>query len=302
MTANISKATKAAVRVFDADLIVVLIVSVLGLAFVAVPKLSDSSVRSVLETALLLFVPGYALLAATFSRKSDLSGLERIALSFGLSIAVVPLLAFGLALTAWGVSANSVAIAVFLFVIAGTAAAYARRRALPLRERFSVSFGMLAPSTTMRAYREKGRPHGILIILLVCAILFSASALAYAFLTPEPQERYTEFYLLAPGGKMQGYPTNITLGDTQNVTVSVANHEGTDVNYTLLATLNDSSTSTTLYSGNLSVANGQTVRETIALKPNLVGNNERINFILYRASDPTIPYRETYLVVNVTAP
>jgi uncharacterized membrane protein len=101
---------------------------------------------------------------------------------------------------------------------------------------------------------------------------------------------------------MQGYPTNITLGDTQNVTVSVANHEGTDVNYTLLATLNDSSTSTTLYSGNLSVANGQTVRETIALKPNLVGNNERINFILYRASDPTIPYRETYLVVNVTAP
>ena len=44
----------------------------------------------------MLFLPGYALIATLFPRKDDLDGIERIALSFGLSIAITPLL--GLAL------------------------------------------------------------------------------------------------------------------------------------------------------------------------------------------------------------
>ena len=148
--------------------------------------------------------------------------------------------------------------------------------------------------------RAGSRPHSILIILLASAIFFSAAALAYSFLTPEPRETYTEFYLLGSGGKMQDYPANLTLGQTQLVTVGIANHEGTDVNYTLLAALNDSTTSTVLYSGNLTIANGQTVQETITLKPNRLGSNERIDFVLHRATDLTTLYRQTYLITNVT--
>jgi uncharacterized membrane protein len=300
MTANTSKGTNSAARVLDADLVVVLVVSVVGLAFVIVPQISGIGFRPVIEIALLLFAPGYALLAAIFPGKTDLSGLERIALSFGLSIAVVPLLAFGLASTAWGIGAESIAIATIFFIFASSAAAYARRSFLPLRERFSVRFGAFAPFIKTLVSRADSRPHSILIILLASAILFSASALAYSFLTPEPRESNTELYLLGPGGKMQGYPANLTFGQTQLVTVGIANHEGTDVNYTLLAALNDSTTSTVLYSGNLTIANGQTVQETITLKPNLLGSNERIDFVLYRATDLTTPYRQTYLITNVT--
>jgi uncharacterized membrane protein len=41
---------------------------------------------------MVLFFPGYTLISALFPRKDSLSGVERLALSFGLSIAVVPLI------------------------------------------------------------------------------------------------------------------------------------------------------------------------------------------------------------------
>ena len=52
-----------------------------------------------LGLAMVLFLPGYTQIAALFSRKDDLDGIERIALSFGLSIAVVPLIGLGLNLS-----------------------------------------------------------------------------------------------------------------------------------------------------------------------------------------------------------
>lgn len=46
-----------------------------------------------------LFIPGYILIAALFTKKDDLDTIERIALSFGLSTAVVPLLGLTLSFT-----------------------------------------------------------------------------------------------------------------------------------------------------------------------------------------------------------
>ena len=37
---------------------------------------------------MVLFIPGYVLISASFSKKNDLDTIERIALSFGMSIAV----------------------------------------------------------------------------------------------------------------------------------------------------------------------------------------------------------------------
>jgi len=47
---------------------------------------------------LVLFLPGYTLIATLFPRKDDLDGIERVALSFGLSIAITPLLGLALIL------------------------------------------------------------------------------------------------------------------------------------------------------------------------------------------------------------
>jgi uncharacterized membrane protein len=149
--------------------------------------------------------------------------------------------------------------------------------------------------------RTEGKTHLGLVILLTVSILFSAAAVVYSIATPQPQENYTELYLLGPGGTMQGYPTNFTLGQSKPVIVGITNHENQDMNYTLVVQINNTANTTTLYTGHLAVANGQTSDKTISLDPNLTGQNIRVNFLLYRDGITSTPYRETYLLVNVTA-
>jgi uncharacterized membrane protein len=63
--------------------------------------LSETVFRNILGLPLVLFLPGYALIAALFPAKSDLDVLKEQPLSFGLSIAVVPLIGLGLNYTPW---------------------------------------------------------------------------------------------------------------------------------------------------------------------------------------------------------
>jgi len=59
--------------------------------------------RYVLGSLFVLFLPGYALIEALFPKKADLEGLERMALSIGLSLALVPLVGLALNYTPWGI-------------------------------------------------------------------------------------------------------------------------------------------------------------------------------------------------------
>lgn len=99
---------------------------------------------------------------------------------------------------------------------------------------------------------------------------------------------------------MQGYPTNFSVGQTKPATVAIANHENRDENYLLVVSLTNGNTSTTLYSGRQTVANGQTVEKNLSLTPNRAGNNMRIDFLLYLDDLTGSPYRQLYLLVNVS--
>jgi len=59
--------------------------------------------RYVLGTVLVLFLPGYALVEALYPRGDELSPLERLALSIGLSLALVPLVGLVLNYTPFGI-------------------------------------------------------------------------------------------------------------------------------------------------------------------------------------------------------
>ena len=77
---------------FLRDLTLVIALTLACILFVLAPRLNETPVRIVLGLLLVLFLPGYSLIAALFPGRDDLDGIERIALSFGLSIAVVPLI------------------------------------------------------------------------------------------------------------------------------------------------------------------------------------------------------------------
>jgi uncharacterized membrane protein len=85
-----------------------------------------------------LFFPGYALISALFPERDRLGGIERLALSFGLSIAVVPLIGLILNFTPWGIKLYPIVISVTIFILIASAVAWYRQRKLAPDQRFRV--------------------------------------------------------------------------------------------------------------------------------------------------------------------
>ena len=131
-------------RDFPKDLALVILLTLSCILFVLTPPLNETPVRVVLGLLLVLFLLGYSLIAALFPGKDDLDGIERIALSFGLSIAVVPLLGLALDYTPFGIRLVPMlaGLSVFAVLVAGIAAV--RRFELLEADRFALEIGWLA--------------------------------------------------------------------------------------------------------------------------------------------------------------
>ena len=102
----------------DFDLALVIFITLLCILFVLIPPLNETPVRIILGLPLVLFLPGYALIATLFPQKGDLDGIERIALSFGLSIAITPLLGLALNYTPFGIRLTPILTILSVFTIA----------------------------------------------------------------------------------------------------------------------------------------------------------------------------------------
>ncbi|MEM1674097.1 MAG: DUF1616 domain-containing protein [Candidatus Bathyarchaeia archaeon] len=70
--------------------------------------------RYALGSIMVLFLPGYSLVEALYPSEGDLSPLERLALSIGLSLALVPLIGLILNYTPWGIRLTPIIIATTL--------------------------------------------------------------------------------------------------------------------------------------------------------------------------------------------
>jgi len=75
---------------------------VLGLV-VAILFFPSNVLRIVLGLPFVLFFPGYTLMSALFPKREGMSGIERVALSLGVSIAIVPIIGLILNYTIWGI-------------------------------------------------------------------------------------------------------------------------------------------------------------------------------------------------------
>ncbi|NAS89900.1 hypothetical protein C4E24_09280, partial [ANME-1 cluster archaeon AG-394-G21] len=114
-------------RKIPSDLALVIFLTLLCIPFVLIPPLNETPVRIILGLPLVLFLPGYALIAALFIREDDLDGIERVALSFGLSIANSPLLGLALNYTPFGIRLTPILIVLSVFTISLAIGAYVRR-------------------------------------------------------------------------------------------------------------------------------------------------------------------------------
>ena len=82
-------------------------------------------IRYVLGSFFVLFLPGYSLIRALFGSK-ELDNIERLALSIGLSLALVPLAGLLLNYSPWGIRTTPVTLSLLALTLAFASAAVAR--------------------------------------------------------------------------------------------------------------------------------------------------------------------------------
>ncbi|AKB18810.1 MULTISPECIES: DUF1616 domain-containing protein [unclassified Methanosarcina] len=284
------------------DLLTVIGLVILTDLFVLMPGLSETVFRNILGLPLVLFLPGYALIAALFPAKSDLDGIERTALSFGLSIAVVPLIGLFLNYTPWGIRLLPILLSLSLFTFAMCGLAYLRRVELPEADAFEVPFKKTALGLKAEILEKPGSGlDKALTIILVLSILLSVVTLFYVILTPKEGEHFTEFYILGPEGIADNYPTNYTLGGSGTVIVGIVNHEYSPVNYTMDVKLENKSLPLPENLQQITLAHNETWEEPLTLSPPIEGKDMKLEFLLFNETDKNTPYRDLHLWINVNS-
>jgi uncharacterized membrane protein len=289
------------VKNVPSDLLIVIGFVVVTDILVLTPWLNETAVRNILGLFLVLFLPGYSLIAALFPAKSDLEWIERLALSFGMSIAVVPLMGLGLNYTPWGIRFIPILISLSAFILLMCGIAYLRRKELPEAEAFKVPFRESAISLKAKL-TDKSEPEmdRVLTILLVLSIVLSITTFIYVVMTPKQGEHFTEFYILGPEGKADNYTTKYVLGESGTVTVGIVNNEYRPVNYTMELRLENRSLPLPENQKHISLAHNETWEKPVTFTPTSEGKDMKLEFLLFNETVGSIPYRELHLWIDVS--
>ncbi len=223
------------------DLVIVMVWAVLT---VLVVKLLPEFValRTIFSIPFLLFLPGYALVSAFWPRRYEekkggekedrISILERVALSFGLSIAVVAIIGLGLNFTPWGIRLYPIMGAIFGFIVIFAFIALFRRMGLLVEERFVLDVSVERPSINEWEMIDKVLAVGIVIVLIA-----AFTTLAYVITVPTEGKKFTQLYILHDNEIVNEYPTALTTGENATVRVGVICNEWRTVNYTVVANI-----------------------------------------------------------------
>lgn len=289
------------------DLLAVVVLGLALIPFVAIE--ATGPVRIVLGLFFVLFLPGYALIATLFPGSKDIDWIERVALSLGLSIAVVPLLGLVLNYTPWGIRLESIITTVLMFTVGMCAVAYYRRMRLPVEERLS-----FAVNIQPIAWKEYAPLDKALTIVLVASVILTAGVFAYVMIVPHEGEKFTEFYILDKNGTAADYPTRLNVSEQGTVIVGVNNHESSTMNYTVRIVL-----VTVQFVYNVSTGRNDTIEIanlTLDSRSAFVGDgldwkwffnftvsqlgDYKLRFLLYTNDQQSTPYRSLHLWIKVT--
>jgi uncharacterized membrane protein len=189
----------------------------------------DSTVRTILGLPFLIFIPGYTFIFALFPTKKENKGIdniERIALSFGFSIAIVSLLGLVLNFTPWQIRLEPILLCLFFFIIAVGFLASFRWKAIPLEQRFILSF-------EVSLHKSNNKLDNILTIILSISIIIAAASVIYIIVTPKMGETFTEFYILGPTRNITDYPRYLTIDENASIIIGLVNHEYKTMNYSI---------------------------------------------------------------------
>jgi len=327
-----------AIRSLPADLAAVLVLVVATNLVVLVPLLNQTPLRIVFGVPFLLFLPGYAFIAVLFPEAGSpsdpdatddepaanvggygIDGIERVALSMGLSIAIVPAVGLVLNFTPFGIRLIPVLLSISSLTVALTALAAARRQALPESDQLHIPYRDWLATGREELFEPDSRRDSVLNIALVASIVLAVGVVGFAVMVPPEGEAFTEFYLLTEDDDgelvIDNYPSEFTVGDSQPVIVGIGNQENEPMEYTVVVQLQavetEGNQTTVLERQELdrfestTIADNETHHIPYEITPTMTGDELRLQFLLYRDSPPEAPtvensYRDNHLWIDVS--
>lgn len=311
----------------------VLVVTTVLLADVLVmAAIGWAPLRFVLGAIVLFFLPGYALLAALYPERprrttdgratvpqlvephDGLVFTERLALSFGTSVALVPIAAVTLGAFGFGLTPSTI-LGCLTVVVVGCALAGAVRRARLAPNNRYVPFGRRAARGDGGSVRWGYRGSRTLAIGLVLAIALTGGALAYGIATEPASSDYTSASLLTTGDDgravVSAYPGNATVGEPVELTLRTHNHRSQPINVTAVATLERVATDgdtvvdrEELRTLSTDLGPNERFNATHEVTPTFAGEDLRLAYYLYHGAPPSsigpqTADRELYLRIDV---
>jgi len=296
----------------DMAAVILGIVAIVGLYAVEAAQ----PLRFLAAVPLLLFLPGYVLIGVLFPRggptgqqSSSASGrsaavgdrtrvglAERLALSVGLSVALIPLLGISLELLPVAAFDGTIFPTLVVFVLVGAVVASVRRLRTPAADRFRLPLSELRAAITAPFDSAMPRGERVATIALAVALLVAVVATGYVFAVPPSGEGFTDLRVMtgSPADPSLGeYPKEITANGTE-LLVGIDNREGSQQTYTVVVTADQlieqtgsvrPIESTELARFETQLADGQRRLQPVTITPDTSGEY-RLNYYLYRGPAP----------------
>jgi len=263
-----------------------------AILFVIIAFLPNNTLRVVIGLPVIIFFPGYTLFTALLPGRGRLDSIERVVFSFGLSLAIVPVIGLLLNYSPWGIHLYPIMISLFGFIFSMSTIGWYRERQLSEEERISLNIKMKFPQL-IRLWSSQNTTNKIFSGLLVVLIFGSLGVMGYIISLPKYGTKYTEFYFPE---KITG-PQTIIEGQPSTVFLEIVNHEKATETYRLEITIDGGKIQEI---DNVNLSDEAKWEQNVAFTPTQTGTNQKIAFLLYQGNGTSI-YGQLTLWVNVVA-
>ncbi len=303
------------------DMKIVLLWTALCIVSIYTPVINQSFLRLILALPLILFIPGYVLLAALFPDSTDIDTIERVVLSIGTSIVITPLIGLCLNFTSWGIRLDPLIISLTAVIVVLVIIAGIRRTRTSPESRYTIPVPEIRQTVQNEwALRNGSKRDRILFFVSIFAIGLVILSAALVITLPKPGEKFSEFFVLGEYRTADSYPRVIIPDISYPMYVGIGNHEFRTINYSveiyLVPKPVNETTVTTSQPATLLVKTYSVTlspNETSIIPFDLIAPDDsynRIDFLLFDEAAPSqsikgpnrmnASYRNLHLWINVT--
>jgi uncharacterized membrane protein len=216
-----------------------IIIGYMVIVSAALGSIDSVGLKVILGLPLIFVLPGYLMMVALYPQRHTITIPERIALTFGLSVVLLPGIGLLLNFTPFGIRIEPILAGTVLVSALFCALVIYQRNQLELKDQFlplsDLLQGKIIPASmsSPESKNDKSLIYNILKIGIVASII-GILFMFYMFATTEqPHEHFTEFTILDDSGRIIGKPWELESNRTYDVQININNHEGETIDYFL---------------------------------------------------------------------